>query len=201
MRELLESFDNQKIIRQNKRHYLIIPMTDHYKATDPVILRQAVNAICDVVNWMDGSPITKIVSEEEKGGFIAVCVALQRGIAFSLAKQNPIRLPGEIGISKFKMAYSDEMSLYLNGLQKGDRVIIIDDVVDTGGTIIAMIKAVRKARVGIADVVCLAEKTEVGGVKRIKEETGIDVKTIIKLDTSGKKSKVLGTIFDLPRVE
>lgn len=195
-KELIESFDNRPIIYKNGKGYLVISMTDHYGPTNPLILRQAVNAICDVVNWNTPSPINKIVSEEERGGFIAVCVALQRNLPFSLAKQNPIHLPGEIGIEKFKMAYSDEMSLYINGVEKGDRVLIIDDIVDTGGTMIAMIQAVRKAGVEIIDVVALAEKVEVGGVARIEKETEIKLKTIIKVDTSGEKSKVVGTIFD-----
>jgi adenine/guanine phosphoribosyltransferase-like PRPP-binding protein len=171
-------------------------MTDHYEATDPLILRQAINAICDVVDWNTPAPINKIVSEEERGGFIAVCVALQRNIPFSLAKQNPIHLPGEIGIEKFKMAYSNEMSMYLNGVEKGDRVLIIDDIIDTGGTMVAMIKAVRRAKVEVKEVVALAEKVGMGGIEKIKRETGIKVKTIIRVDTSGEKSKVVSTIFD-----
>lgn len=99
MLELISSFDNQQVIRQEGKGYLVIPMTDHHTATNPLILRQAVNAICDVVDWNGPSPINKIVSEEEKGGFIAVGVALQRNLFFSLAKQNPVRLPGEIDIN------------------------------------------------------------------------------------------------------
>ena len=195
MIELIASFDKQPIIRKNGRGYLVISMTDHFTATSPVILRQAVNAICDSINWNGPDPINKVVSEEEKGGFIAVCVALQRNLPFSLAKQNPVRLPGEIGI-KFSMDYDKNMTLYLNGVKKKDRVIIIDDIVATGGTMIAIIKAVEQAGVVIKDVISLAEKVEMGGVKRVKDETGIDVKTIIKIDTSGKRSKVVGTIFD-----
>ena len=195
MQQLISSFHGQKIIRKGNRGYLVISMTDHYGATDPIILRQAVNAICDVVNWNGVNPINKVVSEEERGGFIAVCVALQRNLPFSLAKQNPVRLPNEIGI-KFAMSYNANMSLFLNGVDKGDRVIIVDDIVDTGGTMIALIQAVKKAGVEIKDVVALAEKVEMNGVSRIKHETGIDVKTILKLNTTGEKSKVIGTIFD-----
>lgn len=60
---------------------------------------------------------------------------------------------------------------------------------------IAMIKAVRQAGVEIKEVVTLAEKVEMKGVARIEKETGLKVKTIIQIDTSGEKSKVVGTIF------
>lgn len=200
VKELIQSFNNQSIIRENGKNYLVIPLTDHNRATDPTILHQAVNAICDTVNWNDESPINKIVSEEEKGGFIAVGVALQRNLPFSLAKQNPVGLHGEIGIT-FKMAYSEAMTLYLNGVENSDRIVIIDDIVDTGGTMIAMIQAVRQAGVEIKEVVTLAERVEMRGVERIKLETGIKVKTIIQIDTSGEVSKVVGTIFDLHHTE
>jgi adenine/guanine phosphoribosyltransferase-like PRPP-binding protein len=194
VKELIASFHNQKIIPKKGKGYLVIPMTDHCRATDPIILRQAVNAICDVINWNGEKPIDKIVSEEERGGFIAVCVALQRNLPFTLAKQNPVHLPGEIGIT-FKMAYAQRMTLYLNGLEKRDRVLIIDDIIDTGGTMTAMIQAVKKAGVKIAEVIALAEKVEKNGVAKIKEKTGIKVKTILKVDTSGPRSKVVDTIF------
>jgi hypothetical protein len=61
---------------------------------------------------------------------------------------------------------------------------------------VAMIQAVRCAGVDIKEVVGLSEKLELHGVEKIKKETGIKVKTIIKLDTTGKKSKVISTIFD-----
>jgi len=40
--------------------------------------------------------------------------------------------------------------------------------------------------------VALAEKVNVGGIKKIKQKTGYNVRTIIKVDTSGKRSKVVG---------
>lgn len=186
LKELIESFDNQKLVKTNGKNYLIIPLTDHVGATPAVILRQAVNAICDIADF---NGVTKVVGEEEKGGFIAVCVALQRHLAFSLAKQNPVNIPDEVEVV-FKMAYSDSMKLYLNGVYKGDNVVLIDDMVDSGGTLIALINAVKSTGANILDVICLAEKVEFNGVERVFKETGIKVKTILKVDTTGDYSKV-----------
>ena len=83
------------------------------------------------------------------------------------------------------------MSLYLNGLKENNKVIIIDDIIDTGGTMIALIKALGIAKVKIIDIVALAEKVNVGGIKKIKQKTGYDVRTIIKVDTSTDRSKVV----------
>lgn len=195
MKELIEAFDNQEIIQRDGKRYMLTPLTDHSKPTHPLALRQAVNAVCDVANWNSDTPVNKIVSEEERGGFIGVCVALQRDLLFSLAKENPVNIPGEVHV-KFKMDYSNSMDLYLNGIEKGDRVLIVDDMIATGGTVVAMIHAMREVGAEINDIVAVSEKIDLGGVDKIFKETGIKPKTIVRIDTSGKKSKVVSTIFD-----
>jgi len=187
---LIQEFDNQKVIKNKNRDILDCSLFDHSRLTDPLLLQQAVNVLIDFIKWDQLGEITAIVSEEECGGFLAVCVALQKKIPFTLAKQNPVHLPGEIGI-KFSMSYNRSMSLYLNGLKENNKVIIIDDIIDTGGTMIALIKALGIAKVKIIDIVALAEKVNVGGIKKIKQKTGYDVRTIIKVDTSTDRSKVV----------
>jgi adenine phosphoribosyltransferase len=84
--------------------------------------------------------------------------------------------------------------LFLNGIEKGDRVIIVDDMVSTGGTMLALIEAVKKAEAKIVDIVCVAEKVEYEGVARIKHETGHKVKTLLQVSVAGERSKVLKII-------
>jgi adenine/guanine phosphoribosyltransferase-like PRPP-binding protein len=81
--------------------------------------------------------------------------------------------------------------LFLNGIESHDRVIIVDDMISTGGTMLAMIHAVQLAEAEIVDIVCVAEKIEYGGVKRILNETGYAVKTLVKVSVSGERSKVI----------
>lgn len=194
MQTLVQMFDKQPVIKQNGRNYLIIPLFNHSVATHPATLHMAANAVIDSVDWQKNQ-IDTIVSEEETGGFLAVCVAIQRNIPFTLAKQNPVHLPGEIAI-EFSMAYNDKMTLHLNGVKKGDKVVIVEDFVDTGGTMIALIQALQKAGAQIVDIVALGEKVNMGGVRKIQQETGFLVKTVIKVDTTGDTSAVIGTMFD-----
>ena len=189
--KLIKEFDNQKVIKNKNRDILDCSLLNHSRLTDSLALQQAVDVIIDFIKWDQLGEITAIVSEEECGGFLAACIAFQKKIPFSLAKQNPVHLPGEIGI-KFSMSYNRSMSLYLNGLKENDKIIIIDDIVDTGGTLVALIKALEIAKVQILDIVALAEKVNVGGVKKIKQKTGYNVRTIIKVDTSANRSKVTG---------
>ncbi len=195
MDQLRDIFDKKDVIIKGGKNFLILPLFNHSEPTSPQILQTAVNAVIDVIDWRSHNKITTIVSEEESGGFLAVCVALQRNIPFTLAKQNPFHIPGEISI-KFAMSYNSEMTLHLNGVRKGENVVLIEDFIDSGGTMIALIQALQIAGATISDIVALGEKVNAGGVKRVKKETGYDVKTIVRVDTSKKKSKVISTIFD-----
>ncbi len=56
---------------------------------------------------------------------------------------------------------------------------------------LALIEAVKLAGAEISDIVCVAEKVEYGGVQRIAEETGYQVKTLVKISVSGERSKVV----------
>jgi adenine/guanine phosphoribosyltransferase-like PRPP-binding protein len=83
-------------------------------------------------------------------------------------------------------------TLYLNGVERGDQVLIVDDLISTGGTLVALIRAVRQAGAHIRDVVCVAEKIEYGGGARVQAETGLAVKTLVKISVAGERSRVVG---------
>lgn len=190
MKALIESLDNQKIFKINGgKTYLVNTLTDHVPSTTPLVLKQAINAIIKRVG-NDLKKANKIIGEEERGGYIAACLSLETNLPFCLAKQNPCKIPGEVGV-KFHMAYSNNMTMYLNGLSVKDKVIVIDDFIDSGGTMIAMISTLQKMNIKIVKAVAVVERVEKRAVHKIKEVTGIDVETIIKIDTSGEKSVVI----------
>ena len=64
-------------------------------------------------------------------------------------------------------------------------------MISTGGTMLGIIRALDKAGAEIADIVCVGEKVNYNGVELIRKETGYIPKTIIKIDVSGKRSRVL----------
>lgn len=190
MKALIDSLDNQDVFRINKeKTYLVNTITDHLPSTSPLVLKQAVDAIMEKIG-NDLKKANKIIGEEERGGYIAACLSLEANLPFCLAKQNPCKIPGEVGV-KFHMTYNDNMTMYLNGLSAKDRVIVVDDVIDSGGTMIAIISTLQKMNIKIVKAIALVERIEKRGVDKIKDVTGIDVETIIKIDTSGEKSIVI----------
>ncbi|WP_080406433.1 phosphoribosyltransferase family protein [Burkholderia ubonensis] len=81
--------------------------------------------------------------------------------------------------------------MYLNGVEPGDRVVIVDDLISTGGTLIGLVEAVRRAGAHVEQIVCVAEKADYAGVERVRDATGLDVTTLVRVSVAGDMSRVL----------
>lgn len=185
MHELISAFHDQPVIKLKNTNYIVNPLLDHNPET-PFSLMQA--AVEELAQLTDYSLADKIVAEEDRGGYLAALVAYHRKKALSMVKWNPLELEGQISVD-FRNAYTTG-KMYLYGVKPGDRVILVEDLVDSGGTIIAMINLLRKAQVQLVDVICLAEKEEMQGVARIKRETGIEVKILLRFNCESERSCV-----------
>jgi adenine/guanine phosphoribosyltransferase-like PRPP-binding protein len=185
MKLVVDAFDNRPLIPVKDRNFIINPLTDHIPHTPYELLEDTVNELAKLTDY---SKADKLLGEEERGGFITVLMAYHQKMPFGMVKWNPNGFDGQISVD-FKMSYA-EGKLYLNGINKGDKVIIVEDMIDSGGTMIAMIKLLEKAEVEIIDIIAIAEKEEYEGVKRIKKETGRDVKVLLRFSSKGEKSKV-----------
>lgn len=188
MKYIYDAFHNGRLVKVKDRNFLINPLIDQQPATSYELMKDTVNELCGIANW-DG--VTKIFGEEDRGGFIAALIAYEKKLPLAMVKWNPIDLEGQISIP-FRNAYT-EGTMYANGLEKGDKVVLVEDMVDSGGTIISMINLLLKNEMKIADIVVVAEKAEYEGIKRIKKETGIDVKCLLRFTSEGESSKVTWT--------
>ena len=182
------SFDNKPLLPVGDFKFLVNPLTEQIPATTAELLQATTKWLVEVGNFQAA---TKIAGEEDKGAILVASTALETGLPFGMARWYPSGLEGQIGVD-FKMEYASGQ-LFLNGIEQGDQVIIVDDMISTGGTMLALIEAVEKADATIVDIICVAEKIEYRGVKRIREETGYPVKTLLQILVSGERSKVIKT--------
>lgn len=114
---------------------------------DPKALAHAIQVIVDAHH---GKGITKVVGIESRGFIIAPPVALALGAGFV-----PMRKPGKLPWKSISESYSleygkDRIEVHEDSIGPGDRVLMVDDVLATGGTMAAALRLAR--RVG-ADVV------------------------------------------------
>jgi len=185
---VIQSFDNQPLVQFEGYRFLINPLTEQIPATTAELLQAATNWLLELGNFKQAS---KIIGEEDKGGILVASTSLATGLPFGMARWYPSGLEGQVVVD-FNMEYTSG-KLFLNGINKGDQVIIVDDMISTGGTMLALIKAVQSARAKIVDIVCVAEKVEYGGVDKVAKETGYKVKSLLKVSVTGEKSKVIQT--------
>jgi len=186
MKRIIKAFDNQPLINLNGRKYILNPLIDHFPETPYKLMSDAVKELSKLTNFKN---INKIVGEEDRGGYIAALMAYKHKKALAMVKWNPDGL--ECGhVVNFRNAYT-KGKMYLHGVSKGDRVVLIEDLIDSGGTLIAMIKLLEKAEINICDIIVVAEKINYNGRERVKKETGYDIKSLIKVSNNGRKSKVI----------
>jgi len=181
-----EAFEGCPLIPVNGRCFVVNPLTEQIPATSPELLRDAARWVAAVADF---SQATKIAGEEDKGAILVAATALLVDLPFGLARWHPSGLPGQIKVP-FACEYTSG-DLYLNGVEPHDKVVIVDDVISTGGTMVSLIEAIRQCGSEIVDVVCVAEKFAYRGVERVRDETGIAIKTLLKLDLSGATSVVV----------
>jgi len=181
-----QSFKDCPLVPINGRKFILNPLTEQIPATSPELLEDAANWIAEACDF---TGITKIVGEEDKGGILVAATSLKVGLPFGLARWQPSGLEGQIKVD-FECEYTSG-TLYLNGAEKSDRVVIVDDIISTGGTMISLIKALQKTGCEIVDVICVAEKVDYHGAQRVYDETGVRVKCLMQLSMSGETSSVL----------
>lgn len=183
---LRKNFEEATIKDKGKYKFVVNSLTEQIPATDPKLIWEAGLELVKLGNFKNAN---KILGEEDKGGGITTVVSLLTGIPLAMARWYPNNLGGQIKVP-FVCEYA-EGNLYINGIEKDDNIVIVDDMISTGGTMIAMIKAVKKSGAKISDVVVVAEKIEYKGVERIKKETGIKPKVVMKISVEGDKIKIV----------
>jgi adenine phosphoribosyltransferase len=175
MNILQQAFDNQPIIKLKNTNYIVTSLLDHVPETSYDLFNAAIEGLESLT---DLTRADKIVAEEDRGGYLAATLAYKA-----------VGCKGEVSID-FRNAYT-RGKMYLNGVKKGDKIILVEDIIDSGGTIISMIHLLEKIGAVIVDIICLAEKEEIQGAARIKKETGYEPKFLFKFNCLDEKSRVI----------
>lgn len=111
---------------------------------------------------------TKIVGLEARGFILAAPVAVSAGIGF-IPVRKAGKLPGATLSQAYELEYgSAEIEVHAEDLSAGDRVMVVDDVLATGGTAEASLELIRRAGADVAGVAVLMELGFLGGRARLE---------------------------------
>ena len=129
---------------------------------DPELFSGVIDAFYDRYK---SEKIDVIVGIESRGFIFAAPLALKLGCSLAIARK-PGKLPYETVSAKYSLEYGvDTLELHTDVIKEGDRVLIIDDLLATGGTVKASIELVKKLRGELISCAFLIELLALKGAK------------------------------------
>lgn len=145
---------------------------------EPRAFRRAVD---ELVHPWAGERIEKVAGIEARGFILGGAMAHQMSCGFI-----PIRKKGKLPGETVRIAYSleygiDEMELHKDAIQPGESVLLVDDLIATGGTAEAAVKLLQELEANIVAACFVIDLPDLGGRKKI-EALGVPVRTLIEYE-------------------
>ena len=138
-------------------------------------------AVDELVQPWAGSKIDKVAGIEARGFILGGAVAHQVSAGFV-----PIRKKGKLPHQTVRMAYlleygTDEMEMHVDAVQKGDRVILVDDLIATGGTAEGAVKLLRQMGAEVLAACFIIDLPELGGAAKLRK-LDVPVRTLVSFE-------------------
>jgi adenine phosphoribosyltransferase len=138
-------------------------------------------AVDDLVNPWAGSKIDKVAGIEARGFILGGAVAHQVSAGFV-----PIRKKGKLPYETVRIAYSleygiDEMEMHKDAVGKGERVVLVDDLIATGGTAEGAVKLLRNMGAEVLAACFIVDLPELGGAAKLRA-LGVPVRTLVSFE-------------------
>jgi adenine phosphoribosyltransferase len=138
-------------------------------------------AVDELVQPWAGSKIDKVAGVEARGFILGGAVAHQVSAGFV-----PIRKKGKLPHTTVRVVYSleyglDEMEVHADAIEPGERVILVDDLIATGGTAEAAVKLMRNMGAQVLAACFIIDLPELGGAEKIRK-LNVPVRTLISFE-------------------
>ncbi|MBL8576757.1 MAG: adenine phosphoribosyltransferase [Mesorhizobium sp.] len=138
-------------------------------------------AIDELVQPYAGMKMDKIAGIEARGFILGGAVAHQLSAGFV-----PIRKKGKLPHETVRVAYSleygiDEMEMHKDAIQPGEKVILIDDLIATGGTAEAAVKLLSQMGADLVAACFVIDLPDLGGRRKL-EGLGVPVRTLVAFE-------------------
>ena len=164
----IPNYPKEGIIFRDITTLLEVPAA--FKATIDLIVEQYRN-----------KGITKVLGTESRGFIFGAPVALALGLPFELVRK-PKKLPRETISQSYQLEYGqDTLEMHVDAISEGDNVLIIDDLLATGGTVEATVKLVQRLGGVVKHAAFVINLPELGGEKRLNN-LGIDCYTLVNFE-------------------
>tara|TARA_B100000029_G_scaffold515990_1_gene625982 strand:+ start:5407 stop:5871 length:465 start_codon:yes stop_codon:yes gene_type:complete len=152
---------------------------------DADVLRATRDLIVEMVDW---SKIDLIVSVEAMGLPLLAAVGEATGKPTVVIRKREYGMEGEVRVD-VSTGYS-QSTTYINDISPGERILIVDDVISTGGTLEPILATLEGMGVILQDIVIAIEKGE-GRERLAKERPGWPIRTLARIDIIDGKVEIL----------
>jgi adenine phosphoribosyltransferase len=135
----------------------------------------------ELVQPYAGTKIDKIAGIEARGFILGGAVAHQLSSGFV-----PIRKKGKLPHATVSIAYSleygiDEMEMHEDAVARGERVILVDDLIATGGTATAAVQLLQRIGAEVVAAIFVIDLPDLGGAGKLRA-MGVPVRTLIEFE-------------------
>ena len=135
-------------------------------------------AVDELVHPYAGAKVDQVAGIEARGFILGGAIAHQISAGFV-----PIRKKGKLPHETVRVAYSleygvDEMEMHKDAVKPGEKVILVDDLIATGGTAEGAVKLLRQMGADIVAACFIVDLPDLGGRAKL-EALGVDVRTLV----------------------
>lgn len=164
---LLDSMlKNPTFIKRGNYEYFVTPISNALPQLAPTVLMQISTDMLEM--HPKEMKFNKVVAVETMGIPLGVVISQLSGKPLNLIRKTPYKIPGEVEF--IQQTYYKTNKMYINGLSAKDSVLIVDDVIDSGGTMCEIINNVPKTGARIAGVLVAIERDK--GIEKLYKALG-----------------------------
>ena len=182
MDQLRQSLLSAPIIEKDEYQYFVHPISDGVPMLEPGLLREIVIRI---IRKAELENVDKIVTPAAMGIHISTALSLMTDIPLVVIRKRQYGLEEEVSLSQ-QTGYS-ESEMYINDVSEGDKVLVLDDVLSTGGTMKAILDALTHIGADVIDVVAVIKKA---GQNKL-DDTDYTVKTLINVAVEDSQVEIV----------
>ena len=182
---LHNSLRGAPIIWKGDYPYFIHPISDGIPRMEAEVLRATRDLIVSIVDW---SMIDLIVSVEAMGLPLLAAVGEVTGKPTLVIRKRPYGMEGEVRVD-VSTGYS-QSTAYINDISPGERILVVDDVISTGGTLEPILDSLEGMGAILQEIVVAIEKGE-GRERLSKERQEWPIRTLAKIEIIDGKVEIV----------
>ena len=138
-------------------------------------------AVDQMVQPWAGAKIDMVAGTEARGFILGGAVAHQLSVGFTPVRKKG-KLPYRTISEDYELEYgTDTIEIHVDAIKEGDRVLLVDDLIATGGTAEASIKLLQRAGATVVGAAFVIDLPDLGGAKRI-EALGVPVSSLVEYE-------------------